>query len=150
MSDVETIHTKALFQSNEDVHQCCGEGMFFVAHVSTWNDDEPDFDNYNPSLEDFWICSKCATEKPSRRYRDWFGHGDTDVEVQDIIDSKGDPLKVMYDGYMACMIYPHEVIVHGYDGNEYCHGFGFSSDPLDLAPLNLRVKEEIVMIPEDE
>jgi len=150
MSDVLHTHTKAMFQSAEDVHQCCGEGMWFVAHTTTWNDEKPDFDNHYESLDDYWVCGVCHAEKPSRRYRDWFGRGDTDVEVHEHIENHGEPLKIMFNDYMACLIYPDSVLVFGYDGNEYMQSFGFQASPTDIHPLNLRIREEIVLISDEE
>jgi hypothetical protein len=146
----ENKHTKRLFVSSHPAHQCCGEGLTYVAVDYTWNDEKPDFEDHYSNRDDYWFCEQCDKHKESRRYKDWFGRGDTEEEVHEVIEDKGEPLKVMYDGYMACMIYPDMVLVFGYDGNEYCHSFGFEAQPQDITQLNLRVKQEIVLIPDEE
>jgi len=146
----ETKHIKNMFVSESHVHQCCGKGLTYVAVEHTWGDEEPDFEGHYSNRDDYWLCLECDKQKESRRYRDWFGMGDTEEEVHEVIENHGEPLKVMYDDYMACMIYTDEVLVFGYDGNEYCHSFGFEAKPQDITQLNLRVKQEIALIPDEE
>lgn len=154
MSDEKT-HTKALDISNHPVHLCCGEQMIYVGVETTWGDEEPSFsDNRNPGRDDFWICEKCQKKKPSRKYHDWFGTDDLDIEVYEYLnknrDELGDPLSVMFSGYMACIVWEDSVIVFGYDGNEYCHSFGFELESpkkgllssFNLNPPTLKVDVE--------
>jgi hypothetical protein len=60
-----------------------------------------------------------------RKYNDWFGDGDTNEDVQEVIEEHGEPEKIFYEdgGYMASLVYKDKVIVVGYDGEEYCHKF---------------------------
>ena len=106
MSDeVMKTHQHFLFVSESPVHQCCGKGMTYVAVETTWDDKEPDWEDHYCNRDDFWLCLECNKEKESRRYRDWFRRGDTEEEVHEFIENNGEPLKVMYDDYMACLIY---------------------------------------------
>tara|TARA_B100002019_G_C21241935_1_gene586055 strand:- start:1211 stop:1672 length:462 start_codon:yes stop_codon:yes gene_type:complete len=127
--DNEKIHSKHLFVSDHPVHQCCGNPMTFVAVETTYGDEEPDFDDHYETDNDYWLCLDCDKMKPSRRYRDWFGSDDLDIEIHNYLEENreehGEPLQVMVDGYMACIVWDDSVIVFGYDGNEYCHSFGF-------------------------
>ena len=104
--------------------------MTFVGVETTWGDEKPDFDDHYENDDDYWLCKKCDTMKPSRRYRDWFGSDDLDIEIYNYLEENreenGEPLQVMVDGYMACVVWPDCVIVFGYDGNEYYQSFGFS------------------------
>ena len=129
MEDGEFQHTKHLFVSDHSVHQCCGHQMTYVGVQTTWDDDKPDWENYYPSDDDYWLCKKCGTTKPSRKYRDWFGSDDLDIEIyeylEENLEENGTPLSVMVSGYMACVVWQDSVIVFGYDGNEYYHSFGF-------------------------
>ena len=64
-------------------------------------------------------------------YSDWFGEGNVRQDAYVVVMQNGIPEKVMFGGdgdYMACIVYPDAVIVTGYDGAEYCHGFGFFED----------------------
>lgn len=103
--------------------------MTFVAVETTWGDDEPDFDDHYENADDYWLCKKCDKVKPSRRYKDWFGSDDLDIEIYEYLEERKDewgrPLSVMISGYMACIVWNDTVVVFGYDGNEYCHSFGF-------------------------
>ena len=102
-------------------HQCCGEVMSYQ-----WTDED---DDAYPMEEDEWLCLSCGHTLPSRRYRDWFGKGDTDEELKDYLthmDIQGHtPLRIFYDRYMVCVVFSEFVSVFGYDGNEYCHAFNF-------------------------
>jgi len=128
--DNERVHRKHLFVSDHPTHQCCGHQMTFVGVETTWGDEKPDFDDHYENDDDYWLCKKCDTMKPSRRYRDWFGSDDLDIEIYNYLEENreenGEPLQVMVDGYMACVVWPDSVIVFGYDGNEYYQSFGFS------------------------
>jgi len=129
--DDEKIHTKALFVSDHPVHQCCEEQMTYVGVETTWGEgshkEEPDFsDSRYVNEKDYWLCYKCDNMKPSRKYRDWFGADDLDIEIYEYLATQNqEPLSVMVSGYMACVVWKDSVIVFGYDGNEYCHSFGF-------------------------
>ena len=124
--DNETVHSKHLFVSDHPIHQCCGHQMTFVAVKTTFGDEKPDFDDHYENDNDYWLCKNCDKTKPSRRYRDWFGSDDLDIEIYEYLATqKQDPLSVMISGYMACVVWKDSVIVFGYDGNEYCHSFGF-------------------------
>jgi len=104
-----------------------------------WTDERKRY----PDLEDTWECDSCGASRPSRRYRDWFGTGDTDEDLIQYLKSNEDsPLRIFFDAYMVCIIYAEYVIVFGYDGNEYCHSFCFD-EPTDkisqqLFSLNVR------------
>ena len=151
MSDeVMKTHEHFLFVSESPVHQCCGKGLTYVAVETTWDDNEPDWEDHYSNRDDYWLCLECKKQKESRRYRDWFGRGDTEEEVHEFIENNSEPLKVMYDDYMACLIYPDSIIIFGYDGNEYCHSFAFQAQPQDITTLNLRVKTEIEWVEHDE
>jgi len=56
-----------------------------------------------------------------REYSDWFGSGDTNKDVDDVIKTHGKPNNVFYesDGFAAALVYDDKVICTGYDGNEY-------------------------------
>lgn len=153
--DDERIHTKALDISNHPVHLCCGEQMIYVGVEIVWGDDEPKFsDSRRPCKDDFWICETCQRKKPSRKYSDWFGSDDLEIEVYEYLEQRhdelGDPLSVMYSDYMACIVWSDSVIVFGYDGNEYCHSFGFELEApkkgllssFNLNPPTLKVDVE--------
>ena len=103
--------------------------MTFVAVETTYGDEEPDFDDHYETDNDYWLCLDCDKMKPSRRYRDWFGSDDLDIEIHNYLEENleehGNPLSVMISGYMACVVWQDSVIVFGYDGNEYYHSFGF-------------------------
>ena len=152
--DSEKIHSKHLFVSDHPVHQCCGHQMTFVAVETTWGDDEPDWENHYESEDDYWVCLECDKKKPSRRYRDWFGSDDLDIEIYNYLEANreahGNPLSVMVSGYMACVVWEDSVIVFGYDGNEYYHSFGFELEApkkgilasFNLNPPTLKVDTE--------
>jgi hypothetical protein len=59
------------------------------------------------------------------------------MEVQEVIEHNGQPLKILYDGYMACLIYPDNVLIFGYDGNEYCHTFQFCEEEESIETLGI-------------
>ena len=143
----EIEHTKNLFVSTHPVHECCDKGMTYVAHESTWGTptEEIDWETRYPNAADYWLCLSCGITKVSRKYKDWFGEDDLDVEVYTHIEENGQPLKVMYNNYMACLIYSDSVVVFGYDGNEYCHAFGFASKSLEVPALNLSIENKIVL-----
>ncbi len=151
--DDERVHTKRLYLSNHPVHLCCGKQMSYVGVETTFGDDKPDFsDDRYERRDDYWRCYECDKVKPSRKYRDWFGADDLDIEVYEYLkerrDEDGDPLSVMFSGYMACVVWQDSVIVFGYDGNEYCHTFGFELEApkkgllssFNLNPPTLKVK----------
>ncbi len=60
-----------------------------------------------------------------RKYSDWFGNGDTNEDVANVIKEHGKPVSVFYEseGYMAALVYSDKVVCVGYDGNEYTHKF---------------------------
>ena len=66
----------------------------------------------------------------NREYGDWFGEGDTNIDVEDAIKLNGKPDKVFYEsgGFMAALVYQDRVVCVGYDGNEYCHSFTMSEE----------------------
>ena len=118
-------------------HKCCGKVMSY-----RWDDlDQDKYEiidgSHYPTLDDEWECESCGKTLPSRRYRDWFGSGDLDMEVQEVIEHNGQPLKILYDGYMACLIYPDNVLIFGYDGNEYCHTFQFCEEEESIETLGI-------------
>ena len=82
------------------------------------------------SHDDEWVRS-CGFSMPCRRYSDWFGADDLHREVAEYIENNKDceqPLKIFYSGFMACLVYSDDVVVFGYDGNEYCHSFHFTNE----------------------
>tara|TARA_B100000530_G_scaffold225462_1_gene145379 strand:- start:3 stop:416 length:414 start_codon:yes stop_codon:yes gene_type:complete len=120
-------------------HECCGEVMSYQ-----WSDEG---DDPYPTLDDEWVCESCDKTIPSRRYRDWFGKGDTDEELKDYLkhmDMQGHtPLRIFYDCYMVCVVFPDFVSVFGYDGNEYCHAFQFdeATDKIAKQLLSLGIRK---------
>ena len=128
--------------------------MTFVATATTFGDEKPDFDDHYENDDDYWLCKECDKMKPSRRYRDWFGSDDLDIEVYEYLEANleenGTPLSVMVSGYMACVVWEDSGIVFGYDGNEYCHSFGFELEApkkgilasFNLNPPTLKVDTE--------
>ena len=128
---------KPLFQKGDPYptpHECCGEVMSYQ-----WSDEG---DDGYPCEEDGWLCLSCGETRPSRRYRDWFGKGDTDHDLKEYLESiEETPLFIFHDAYMVCLVFPTHVVVFGYDGNEYCHSFRFDTPHSQIATkvLGLRL-----------
>ena len=59
----------------------------------------------------------------SRKYADWFGDGDTEEDVQEMVELYGTPERLYYGRFMAALVYPDKVVCVGYDGNEYQYMF---------------------------
>ena len=128
--------------------------MTYVGVQETPVGEKPDWESHYPDTDDYWDCKKCGVIKPSRRYKDWFGSDDLDIEVYEYLEANleenGTPLSVMVSGYMACVVWEDSVIVFGYDGNEYCHSFGFELEApkkgilasFNLNPPTLKVDTE--------
>lgn len=68
--------------------------------------------------------------RKDRSYSDWFGSGNTNDDVADVISTHGSPKSVFYEpnGYMAALVYEDKVICVGYDSREYCHTFEMSEE----------------------
>ena len=114
-------------------HECCGEVMSYQ-----WSDED---DDAYPREEDEWLCLSCGETRPSRRYRDWFGKGDTDQDLKEYLESiEETPLFIFHDAYMVCLVFPTHVVVFGYDGNEYCHSFLFDEPTNKIATKVLGLK----------
>ena len=65
--------------------------------------------------------------KPTSRYSDWFGKGDSHTDYHDAVKEHGsEPKEVLQDGYMLCLIWDDKVVTTGYDGNEYFQTFTFT------------------------
>ena len=109
--------------------KCCGKTMTY--HFE-WEQSDSEHSTPSYSDEDKWTCGICNSVIPSRRYSDWFGSGDLHEELVNYIeqskDEDGMPLRILFDGYMVCLVYPTDVVVFGYDGNEYTHSFHFTDE----------------------
>jgi hypothetical protein len=128
---------------------CCENGMTY--HFEWEQSNTPSY-----SDEDKWICEVCNFTLPSRRYSDWFGSGDLHQEVADYLeasaDEKGMPLRIFFDGYMACLVYAEDVVIFGYDGNEYTHSFHFTNEEPNRQPFISQVLglEKLTLVDEEE
>ena len=133
--------------------KCCGKTMTY--HFSREQDDS---EHSQPSYsgEDKWTCGVCNSATPSRRYSDWFGSGDLHEEIADYLKRSakkdGMPLRILFDGYMACLIYPEDVVVFGYDGNEYTHSFYFTNEEPNRQPFISQVLglDTLTLVDEEE
>ena len=124
-----------MYQWDEDNNLLCrcGESMKVKFEYEQTEGEKPHY-----GYEDEWVCESCDFSLPCRRYSDWFGSGDTHADVAAYLErtkeSEGLPLRVFYDGFMVCLVYPNEVIVFGYDGNEYTHSFYFTNEEPHIQP----------------
>ena len=108
----------------------CGKSMSIKFG---WEQDDDEKPHY--SHEDEWVCS-CGFSMRCRRYSDWFGGDDLHKEVNEYLANHDeDPIKILYSDFMACIVWHDEVVVFGYDGNEYCHSFAFTNEEPDIQPL---------------
>ena len=132
---------------------CCEKGMTY--HFE-WEQSDGEYSTPSYSDEDKWICEVCNFTLPSRRYSDWFGSGDLHQEVADYLETnaekEGMPLRILFDGYMACLIYPTDVVVFGYDGNEYTHSFHFTNEEPNRQPFISQVLglDTLTLVDEEE
>ena len=123
------------FDENDNLICRCGEAMKikFEFPQELGTDATPHY-----SGEDEWVCESCDFSLPCRRYSDWFGSGDTHEDVAEYLgrmEKEGElPLRIFYDRFMVCMVYPNEVVVFGYDGNEYTHSFHFTNEEPHIQP----------------
>jgi hypothetical protein len=107
--------------------------------------EQDDSEHSQPSYshKDKWACGICNSVTPSRKYSDWFGSGDLHTEIQiymeETAEEYGMPLRILFDGYMACLVYPTDVVVFGYDGNEYTHSFHFTNEEPNRQPFIAQV-----------
>jgi hypothetical protein len=117
------------FDNNDNmICRKCGKSMTINF---AWEQDE---ERPHYSDEDEWVCS-CGFSMPCRRYADWFGSGDLHEEVADYLENFDEqPIKILYSGFMACIVWENEVVVFGYDGNEYTHSFLFSNEEPFIQP----------------
>jgi hypothetical protein len=108
----------------------CGKSMTINF---AWEQNDEERPHY--SHEDEWICS-CGFSMPCRRYSDWFGGDDLHKEVAEYLEGLDEqPLRILYSGFMVCVIFPQEVAVFGYDGSEYCHSFYFTNEEPEIQPF---------------
>ena len=108
----------------------CGKSMI-MKFAYEQKEDTPNY-----SYEDEWVCEGCDFTLPSRRYSDWFGGDDLHKEVNGYLANHDeDPIKILYSDFMACIVWHDEVVVFGYDGNEYCHSFAFTNEEPVIQPL---------------
>ena len=114
----------------------CGKSMI-MKFAYEQKEDTPNY-----SYEDEWVCEGCDFTLPSRRYSDWFGSGDTHEEVAHYLEKNADgeqPLRILYSGFMVCIIYAEDVVIFGYDGNEYTHSFHFTNEEPHIQPFLAQV-----------
>ena len=84
----------------------CGKSMTINF---AWEQNDEERPHY--SHEDEWICS-CGFSMPCRRYSDWFGGDDLHKEVANYLEGLDEqPLRILYSGFMVCVIFPQEVAV---------------------------------------
>ena len=118
------------FDDDNNMICVCGKSMIYHFDYNQDNENSPLY-----SSDDTWGCNSCSFSLPSRRYSDWFGEGDTHQDLAEYLENnESQPLRVFFSGYMVCVIYPEEVAVFGYDGNEYTHSFWFTNEEPHIQP----------------
>ena len=133
--------------------KCCGKTMTY--HFKREQDDS---EQSQPSYsdEDKWTCGICNSVTPSRRYSDWFGSGDLHEEIGNYLEESaerdGMPLRIFFDRYMACLVYSDDVVVFGYDGNEYTHAFHFTNEEPNRHPFISQVLglDKLTLVDDEE
>jgi len=121
------------------IHKCCGQDM---SYVDVDGEKITDTNDHYFSKDDSWFCESCGDSKESYVYKDWFGSDDLEIEIYEYLETKSPekPLVVMKEGYMACVVWEDSIVVFGYDGNEYCHSFGFDLNKVGFTGLLKKFK----------